>query len=172
MRVCANPACRSALASKKPGATLISVPPPACERCHASDARRGAAALADRCAEVGISRLAIVGGSPSLRVDLERLLAGTALELRLIDGTVARSKREGAIRPRVGRPRRRPRLERAQPQRQHPLRRHSRSRQGHRLPTARHRRTHHVRLQPTRREARRVTVDAVCPLPDARKAPE
>lgn len=54
-----------------------------CHRCHGSENSRAAQELV----ECGLHRLVVVGGSASTREELERLLGGSRLELRLVDGT-------------------------------------------------------------------------------------
>lgn len=53
-----------------------------CVRCGGSENARAARELT----EAGIRKLVVVGGTPATREELERLL-GTAIELRLVDGT-------------------------------------------------------------------------------------
>lgn len=60
-----------------------------CQRCGGSDNQRAVRDLLDACRQARASRVVIVGGSPSVREELERLI-GSALELRLVDGTKAR----------------------------------------------------------------------------------
>ncbi|MBK7860134.1 MAG: hypothetical protein IPJ65_16270 [Archangiaceae bacterium] len=62
-------------------------PKPACHSCGGSDNQRAAADFAHA---FGHRRLVIVGGSPSVWEELERLFAGK-LELRLVDGTQRRT---------------------------------------------------------------------------------
>ncbi len=65
-------------------------PKSACEHCGGSNNRRAEADLIDACAKAGVKRLVIVGGSPAVREELERAL-GSALDLRMIDGTERRT---------------------------------------------------------------------------------
>lgn len=53
-----------------------------CSRCGGSENARAATELI----ESGLRRLVVVGGTPATREELERLL-GSAIELRLVDGT-------------------------------------------------------------------------------------
>lgn len=61
-----------------------------CERCGGSDNSRAVKDVIDACRQRGVTRLVIVGGSPTVRQELERLMTGSGLELRLVDGTKAR----------------------------------------------------------------------------------
>lgn len=61
-----------------------------CERCGGSDNSRAVKDVIDACGRRGVKRLVIVGGSPTVRQELERLMSGSGLELRLVDGTKAR----------------------------------------------------------------------------------
>lgn len=65
-------------------------PKRACERCGGSDNRRAEVELLEACQKRGVRRLVVVGGSPSVREELVRAL-GTALELRMVDGTERRT---------------------------------------------------------------------------------
>lgn len=61
-----------------------------CQRCFGSDNARAVKDVLDACRKRGFSKLVIVGGSPTVRQELERLVP-SALELRLVDGTRARA---------------------------------------------------------------------------------
>ena len=62
-----------------------------CERCGGSDNRRAVTDFLEACRRRGVRRVVVVGGSPSVREELQSRL-GTALELRLIDGTERRTQ--------------------------------------------------------------------------------
>ena len=64
--------------------------PDFCEVCGGSPVSASIRTLIDACAAAGIRRLVVVGGSPTIRTRLEREIGG-ALELRLVDGTLART---------------------------------------------------------------------------------
>jgi hypothetical protein len=66
---------------------VLCEPKPACMSCGGSDNQR---AVADFVHAFGKKRLCVVGGSPSVWEELERLFAGR-VELRLVDGTVRRT---------------------------------------------------------------------------------
>lgn len=90
-RACADPACQAALALARPGRTVVPVDDPrGCEHCRGSDNQKAMLRLASQCRRRGISRLLIVGGSPSVRAELIAL-APPGLVLRLIDGTERRT---------------------------------------------------------------------------------
>ena len=60
-----------------------------CQRCAGSDNARAVKDVVDACREQGLSKLVIVGGSPTVRQELKRLVPDE-IELRLVDGTKAR----------------------------------------------------------------------------------
>jgi hypothetical protein len=83
---CQNAECTAAAAAS--GRTPVPCEPKAtCMSCGGSDNQR---AVADFVAAFGNKKLCIVGGSPSVWEELERLLAGR-VSLRLIDGTARRT---------------------------------------------------------------------------------
>ena len=61
-----------------------------CERCGGSENRRAEMELKEAFRKAGVRKLLVVGGSPSVREDLEEHL-GEDIELRLIDGTERRT---------------------------------------------------------------------------------
>lgn len=66
---------------------------PHCEICGGSTNQRFVEDMVAAFAARGWQRLCVVGGSPNAREELERLVAGR-LELRLVDGTRARTDKE------------------------------------------------------------------------------
>jgi hypothetical protein len=60
-----------------------------CQRCFGSDNARAVKDVLEACRKKSLSKLVIVGGSPTVRQELERLVP-QELELRLVDGTKAR----------------------------------------------------------------------------------
>ena len=60
-----------------------------CQRCGGSENARAVKDVLDAFSKHGFSKLVIVGGSPTVRQELERLVP-SELELRLVDGTKAR----------------------------------------------------------------------------------
>ena len=88
-RHCSTPAC--VVAAARSGRTpVLTAHRAACESCGGSDNRRAEEALVSACQRAGIRRVAIVGGSPSVREELRDALS-TRLELRLVDGTERRT---------------------------------------------------------------------------------
>lgn len=63
-----------------------------CAVCGGSANRRGARAFAAACTASGLHRVIVVGGSPDIRRELPALLP--ELDLRTVDGTVARPGRD------------------------------------------------------------------------------
>ncbi len=86
---CATPACIAA-ASRSGRMPVRTAHRIACASCGGSDNRRAEEALVTACEGAGIRRLAIVGGSPSVREELRDALSGL-LDLRLVDGTERRT---------------------------------------------------------------------------------
>ena len=86
---CATPAC-VATASRSGRTPVSTAHRTACDSCGGSDNRRAEESLLAACERTGIRRLAIVGGSPSVREELRDALGGR-LELRLVDGTERRT---------------------------------------------------------------------------------
>lgn len=91
-RACADEVCRGALRRQKPGSELLAViEPRACEYCGGSDNRKAMRRLVAACLHRGVSRVVVVGGSPSVRDELEHLKPD-GWQLRLIDGTERRTQ--------------------------------------------------------------------------------
>lgn len=86
---CASPEC-IAWAQASGRTPLSCEPRSACERCGGSENRRAEAELKEAFRQAGVTKLLVVGGSPSVREDLEEHL-GEEIELRLIDGTERRT---------------------------------------------------------------------------------
>lgn len=86
---CATPACATA-AARSGRTPVLTAQRTACASCGGSDNRRAQEALVSACRRAGIRRLAIVGGSPSVREELRDALSDR-LELRLVDGTERRT---------------------------------------------------------------------------------
>jgi hypothetical protein len=72
---CATPACVAA-ASRSGRTPVRTAHRAACASCAGSDNRRAEEALVSACQRAGIRRLAIVGGSPSVREELRDALSG------------------------------------------------------------------------------------------------
>lgn len=62
-----------------------------CEICGGSPAAAAIEAMQAACAGASVHRVVVLGGSPSIRSRMQRDI-GPPLELRLVDGTVARSR--------------------------------------------------------------------------------
>ena len=90
-RTCADPVCRAHLEREKPGRLLLPVRDPrACEFCGGSANRKAMRRLVSAGAQHHVTRLVVVGGSPSVRDELEHLRPD-GWQLRLIDGTERRT---------------------------------------------------------------------------------
>lgn len=92
IRVCTRGTCRLAAPERAGGrAVTTAATPQDCELCGGSPARAAAEAMAEACRRAGWTRLCVVGGSPTARDELRALVA-PPLELRLIDGSIARTR--------------------------------------------------------------------------------
>lgn len=77
------------------GSVAVRVEAARCEVCGGSDVRRAARAFFARCAERGVARVRIVGGSPTYHTKLNELAKGEErVHLKLIRGTGKRTLRE------------------------------------------------------------------------------
>ncbi|CAK0773585.1 conserved hypothetical protein [Gammaproteobacteria bacterium] len=78
------------------GRRVISATTPEhCDICHGSATHLAVDGMVEACLAVGWRRLCVVGGSPAARGRL-RDEVGNRLDLRLIDGTVARTRQKAA----------------------------------------------------------------------------
>jgi hypothetical protein len=85
--------CRRCAADAPAGARVVVIVPAAtCARCGGSANVRALDDLAVAARAAGLRRLVVVGGSPDVRREFGRLHG--KLELRLVDGTERRSKRD------------------------------------------------------------------------------
>ena len=90
-RTCVDPKCQAAVKAKKPGVTLVRVlDRHGCENCGGSDNRKSVGRLEELSRKHGIAHVVVVGGSPSVREELQELKP-VGWELRLIDGTERRT---------------------------------------------------------------------------------
>ena len=88
-RVCVDPACQQ-VARASGREPLLVEPRGYCEHCGGSNNRRAEVAFLESCERHGVRRVVVVGGSPSVREELENKLGGQ-LELRMVDGTERRT---------------------------------------------------------------------------------
>jgi hypothetical protein len=92
MRVCSRGDCTNRAPSIAGGRIVVPAATQAdCEVCCGSVNRGGIDEMIAAFGRNGWKRLCIVGGNPSTREDLQRL-AGSRLDLRLIDGTRSRNQ--------------------------------------------------------------------------------
>lgn len=88
-RVCAASACLQVARSS--GREPLAVEPRShCEHCGGSNNRRAEVSFLEACQRHGVRKVVVVGGSPSVREELEEKLGGQ-LELRMVDGTERRT---------------------------------------------------------------------------------
>lgn len=87
-RHCASAQCQQAAvrSGREPVLTDLKL---RCEHCGGSANKRAEADLIAACRRTGVTKIVIVGGSPSVREELAGL-DGAGLELRLVDGTERR----------------------------------------------------------------------------------
>jgi hypothetical protein len=91
--LCDDPACSSSSAST----TVVPVPSSRCEVCGGSDIRRAFARFTAACAQSGVRRITIVGGSPAYRTQLEKLAADAPqLSLSFVRGDKKPGKKAAA----------------------------------------------------------------------------
>lgn len=88
-RVCAASACQQ-VARASGREPLLVEPRGHCEHCGGSNNQRAETAFLEACLRHGVRRVVVVGGSPSVREELEDKLGGR-LELRMVDGTERRT---------------------------------------------------------------------------------
>ncbi len=91
-RVCGRAECREVLAGDH--RELLEVPRANCEVCGGSDNAGAVRRMVAACADAGVRRIVVVGGTPTLWGTLGELVAGDPIELRTIDGTRATNERE------------------------------------------------------------------------------
>lgn len=95
LRTCGREECRRLGAADRREAATVT--PLSCELCAGSNNRRAALALARRLRREHLSRLLIVGGTPRLHTELDRLLGPEGIELRVVDGAAgSHSARDAA----------------------------------------------------------------------------
>ena len=96
-RVCQRGDCQARAAELADGRIPVTATgPAACEICGGAAAGQALAAMRAACAQAGWTRICIVGGSPKTRREI-RQTTPPPPELRLIDGTIARSAGQARI---------------------------------------------------------------------------
>jgi hypothetical protein len=90
--VCGRGDCKQEAAAEEDGRTVVPASEPRhCELCGGSANERAVKGMIEACRRRGWKRLCVVGGSPNARTSLQQL-AGHALELKLVDGTMSRHR--------------------------------------------------------------------------------
>ncbi|HEX8822479.1 MAG TPA: hypothetical protein VF794_21310 [Archangium sp.] len=88
-RVCTATECQQV--ARASGREPLPVEPRShCEHCGGSNNRRAEVAFLEACLRHRVRKVVVVGGSPSVREELEAKLGGQ-LELRMVDGTERRT---------------------------------------------------------------------------------
>ena len=85
--------CHHCSRTSVPRSRIVVVPAWACVTCSGSRNAGGAREMVRSCEEAGAQRLVFIGGSPSCREELKRLI-GHHLECRFVDGTGSRNKKQ------------------------------------------------------------------------------
>lgn len=91
--LCGNPLCAAAAARGR--VVVRAVPLTLCEHCGGSDNKKAFLRLEALAARARVSKMVIVGGSPSVREEL-RALSPPSWQLRLVDGTERRTSAQAA----------------------------------------------------------------------------
>ena len=95
LRLCDDGECRRLADGRGAGRVAVLAAGSACEICGGSNNRRAAVALARCLRRNDVRRVLVVGGSPTTRAELERLLADDGrLEIRLVDAGGSHSRRD------------------------------------------------------------------------------
>ncbi|MCK6479115.1 MAG: hypothetical protein L6R43_02875 [Planctomycetes bacterium] len=90
--VCARGDCKEEAAAVRDGRTVVPASAPRhCAVCGGSANQRAVEEMLRACQVRGWRRLCVVGGSPNARTALTQLI-GRDLDLKLVDGTMSRSK--------------------------------------------------------------------------------
>jgi len=92
--VCADGVC-SGIASERPQ-ERVEVEPADCAICHGSNNQRAVALLARAALNSAVNRVVIIGGTPTGHRELTRLLEGSRLEVRFVDGSAGRHDAKSA----------------------------------------------------------------------------
>jgi phosphohistidine phosphatase SixA len=94
VRACQRAECQNHLRPRAAGRILVPAARQAdCEACGGSVNAFAVEEMVKACGRVGWTRLCIVGGSPNTAAQLRELTAGQ-LEVRIIDGTLSRARRD------------------------------------------------------------------------------
>lgn len=88
VRSCGLAACERSLAARAPRKHLIRVLPASCEHCGGVASRRTGGGVSERCRELGVRRLLVVGGLPAACRELRAALP--AVEVDVVEGTAKR----------------------------------------------------------------------------------
>ncbi len=96
-RVCGDACLRIDRWAAAPAREAVRVPPRSCEICGGSNNRRAAIECARALARKRVRRVVVVGGTAATQHELHDLLAGSALEIRYVDGTKASHSGKDAL---------------------------------------------------------------------------
>lgn len=82
--VCADAACRAAIGS--PTLPMVTTTRDRCVVCGGSNTKRAVKRMLEACASAGLRRILLLGGSKAAHTALRGALAGSGIELRMVDG--------------------------------------------------------------------------------------
>ena len=82
--VCADAACRAAIGS--PPLPVVTTTRDRCVVCGGSNTKRAVKRMLEACASAGLRRILLLGGSKAAHTALRGALAGSGIELRMVDG--------------------------------------------------------------------------------------
>lgn len=82
--VCADAACRAAIGS--PPLPVVTTARDRCVVCGGSNTKRAVKRMLEACAAAGLERILLLGGSKAAHAELRGALAGSKVEVRMIDG--------------------------------------------------------------------------------------
>jgi len=94
--VCANRACIAAAAGQ-PAKPIVRTGRDRCSVCGGSNTRRAGREMVEACAQAGLHRILLLGGSGNAHAELRALTAGTPIEWRIIDGRNDRPTKRQAL---------------------------------------------------------------------------
>lgn len=93
--VCADAACIAAVGT--PAMPIVTTTRDRCCVCGGSNTRRAVKAMLEACAARGLQRILLLGGSKAAHVELRAALAGSPVEVRIIDGLNASPSTKTAL---------------------------------------------------------------------------
>ncbi len=96
VRTCDSAECQAWAAEVAEGRLVVAGTGLTCEVCAGSNNKRAAIAMARACRKANLTRLLIVGGFGPALAELQELVVGTGIELRIVDGAAGKHTRADA----------------------------------------------------------------------------